>query len=88
VRTGTLRVGGLVVAQTPNPPLIAAAVAWVVALLADGGSTIEDVARAVFYVAFAAWAWEEFTQGVNWFRRTLGAGGLVLAVVSIAVALG
>ncbi|CAN5253904.1 hypothetical protein BH24ACT23_BH24ACT23_10820 [soil metagenome] len=88
MRAGSLRVGGLVVAQTPNPPLIAAAIAWIVALLADGGSTLEHVSRAVFYVALTAWAWEEFTQGVNWFRRTLGAGGLVLAVVSIAVALG
>ena len=67
--------------QAPNGPLIVALVAWVVATLSRGD--VRDVSRAVFLVALAVWAWEELSDGVNWFRRLLGAGGLVLVVVGI-----
>ena len=73
-------------AQFPNAPLIAAGGAWLVGELTDG--SVHAYARAAFYAALAAWAWEELTGGANWFRRALGAGGLVYVVVKVGVALG
>lgn len=87
LRRGEIEIGGLVVAQRPNPPLYAAAIGAVVSMLASDGSTLEAIASAIFYVAFSAWAWEELAQGVNWFRRLLGGAGLVLVAVSLAVTL-
>lgn len=72
--------------QAPNLPLALALGAWVVATLTDG--SVHDYARATFYVALAAWAWEELTGGVNLFRRVVGAAGLVYVVVKVAEALG
>jgi hypothetical protein len=63
------------IAQLPNPPLIVACAGWGIASVAEG--TPRDLARAAFYVGFAAWAAEEAVAGVNWFRRALGAGALV-----------
>jgi hypothetical protein len=74
------------VAQFPNPPLIAALAAWVIAAVSDG--SLHAYARAAFYVFLAAWAWEELAAGVNWFRRALGAAGLVYVTAKVGVALG
>ena len=68
--------------QPPNAPLFAALAAWLVAALTSGD--VHDYARAAFYVALAAWAWQEAEDGVNWFRRALGAAGLILVIVRIA----
>jgi hypothetical protein len=73
-------------AQFPNPPLLAALGGWLVAALSTG--SVHDYARATFYAGLAAWAWEELAGGVNWFRRTLGAAGLVYVVVKLGAALG
>jgi hypothetical protein len=73
-------------AQFPNPPLLAALAGSLVAALTEG--TVHDYAHAVFYVGFAAWAWEELAAGVNWFRRALGVVGLVYVVVRVATELG
>ncbi len=82
MRYPSLKVRGVTVAQFPNPPLIvallAAAVSWVA-----GDGFIYEVARAVFYVALTAWAWEEAAHGVNVFRKTLGVGGLIYVVVAL-----
>jgi hypothetical protein len=72
--------------QVPNPPLLAALVGWLVADLTHG--SVHAYARAVFYVGLAAWAWLELEDGANWFRRVLGAAGLVYVVVKVGVALG
>jgi len=72
-------------AQFPNPPLIVALVAWVVAALTSG--SVHDYARAAFYAGLAAWAWLELTDGVNLFRRVLGAAGFVYVVISVGGAL-
>jgi hypothetical protein len=72
--------------QVPNPPLIAALVAWLVAALTHG--SVHSYARAAFYVGLAAWAWEELADGANWARRVLGAAGLVYVVVKVGLALG
>jgi hypothetical protein len=69
---------GFVIAQFPNPPLIAAIAAGTVSRLASG-----DLARAaavVGDVALLVWAVEEITDGANWFRRLLGVGGAALAL--------
>ncbi len=72
--------------QVPNPPLLAALVAWLVAALTHG--SVHAYARAAFYVALAAWAWEELSDGANWARRVLGAVALVYVVIKIGAALG
>jgi hypothetical protein len=77
-----------VVGQFPNLPLWAALGALVVSGLASGGSTLDDVARAVFFVALGAWAYLEASQGVNGFRRALGVVVLALVVVGVARAIG
>jgi hypothetical protein len=70
------------VAQLPNAPLLAALAAWVVAALTH--DSVHSYARAAFYVGLAAWAWGELSDGANWFRRALGAAGLVYVVIKVA----
>ena len=72
-------------AQFPNTPLLVALGSWLVAALTDG--SVHRLARAAFYTALAAWAWEELATGVNWVRRALGCAGLVYVVVKIGEAL-
>lgn len=72
--------------QFPNPPLLVALGAWLLALLTKG--SVHSYARAAFYAGLAAWAWEELAAGANWARRVLGAGGLVYVVVKLGIALG
>jgi hypothetical protein len=73
-------------AQFPNGPLLAALGAWVVATLTDG--SLHYYARAMFYAALAAWAWDELARGTNWVRRALGVAGFVYVVVKVGAALG
>ncbi len=82
------KIRGYVIGQSPNPPLWIAFAAFVVARLTDAGATVNDVARAVFYVALTVWAYEEAANGVNGFRRALGAVALALIVATVARALG
>ncbi len=70
--------------QWPNPPLWAALAAAAVSQVSGGW--LYAYARAVFYAGLAAWAYLELTEGVNWFRRLLGAAFLAYAVVRIATA--
>jgi len=70
------------IAQFPNPPLLFAFAGWVLATVAGGDA--HDVGRAVFVLGLGAWAWGEALDGVNRFRRLLGAGALVWLVVSLA----
>ena len=71
--------------QPPNAPLWIALAAWLLAAPTDG--SVHAYARATFYAALAAWAWLELTDGTNWFRRLLGAAGLVYVVGRVADAL-
>lgn len=73
-------------AQFPNAPLLVAAGGWAVAAATD--DQVHAYARAVFYAGLTAWAWEELTDGANWFRRSLGAAGLVYVVAKVGQALG
>ena len=79
----SVQVFGVTVAQFPNPPLIVALIAAGVSWVAGDGSVYE-LARAVFYVALAVWAWEEAVRGVNLFRKALGVGGLIYVVIGVA----
>jgi hypothetical protein len=79
-----LKIRGYTFGQFPNPPLWIALAALLLSRLADEGSTLDDAARAVFYVALAIWAYEEAASGVNGFRRALGAVALVLIVIAVA----
>lgn len=81
-----LKIRGYVVGQSPNPPLWAALVALLVALLTGGA--VHDVALAAFYVALTVWAYEEAARGVNGFRRSLGTVALLLIVAAVARAVG
>ena len=69
-------------AQFPNAPLGASLAASVVAAVTDGDA--HDVAHAAARVLLAVWAYEELAGGVNWFRRGLGAAGLVYVVAALA----
>jgi hypothetical protein len=59
------------VVQFPNLPLALAFAAGEVARHTRG--SVHASALAVSYLAMAVWAWLELTEGVNWFRRLLGA---------------
>jgi hypothetical protein len=69
------------IAQFPNPPLLVALAGW--GLAAVAGGVAHDIGRAVFTIGLAVWALEEAVSGVNWFRRLLGLGALVLIVVGL-----
>jgi len=71
--------------QWPNPPLWAALVAMVVSRLASG--LAGSIAEAVFYLAIGAWAYLEIAEGVNWFRRLLGAGVAAYLAVRLGMQL-
>jgi hypothetical protein len=83
-----LKIRGYTVVEFPNPPLWVALAALLVARLADDGSVIDDLARAISYVALTVWAYEEAANGVNGFRKALGIAALVLIVVAVARAVG
>ena len=73
---------GFILWQFPNPPLILALAALVAGWLTSG--TAHSVARALFVVGFAVFAWLELFDGVNWFRRLIGAGGIAYLNVMLA----
>jgi hypothetical protein len=63
--------GKIVLAQTPNLPLIV----WIVASLLKIVVTTGKINLGLDLIAFGSlftWAWEELFQGVNYFRRALG----------------
>jgi len=75
------------IAQFPNPPLLLALAGSLMARLVESGA-VHDWARATNEVGIAAWAWLELADGVNWFRRLLGFGGLIWLVAKLAAQLG
>src|SRR4051794_28357720 len=74
------------VLQLPNTPLLIALAALLIAAVTH--SSLHAYARAAFYAALAAWAWEELAAGVSWARRVLGAAGLFFVVLRLGAALG
>ena len=70
------------IAQFPNPPLIIALVAFALRWITPESWT--NALAAIGYVFLGVWAYRELAEGVNAFRRLLGAAGLVYVVVLIA----
>jgi hypothetical protein len=70
-----------VLVQLPNAPLIVGLVAGAAAAATARG-TVHDVAVVVATLGVAVWAVQELLQGVNWFRRLLGAAMLAYLVVT------
>ena len=73
--------GNIVLAQTPNLPLIV----WIIATLLNLISTTDNIHTGVDALAFGSlftWAWQELFQGVNYFRRSLGLVVLLGAIAS------
>jgi hypothetical protein len=70
-----------VLVQLPNAPLLVALAATVASRATDG--LAHDLARAVAGAGLAIWALLEVLQGVNWFRRLLGAAFLTLLAVRL-----
>lgn len=73
--------GNIVLAQTPNLPIIV----WIVATLLNLISTTDNIHTGLDALAFGSlftWAWQELFQGVNYFRRALGLVVLLGAIAS------
>ena len=70
--------GSIVVAQSPNLPLIAFVVAKIIQKPSSG--IAEQVFSALAFGALFTWAWLEIFQGSNAFRRILGVVVMVAAV--------
>ncbi|MBK8295100.1 MAG: hypothetical protein IPK93_10140 [Solirubrobacterales bacterium] len=79
----SLKVRGYTVAQFPNAPLAIAILAAVASRFFDEGSVAHGLSRAVFYAALTIWAYMELADGVNLFRRVLGALGIAFVLISI-----
>ncbi len=72
------------VAQVPNLPLVLALIAVVAGHIFTEGSTAWGISRAVFFAGLTIWAYLELAEGVNGFRRVLGAGGLAWVVWTLS----
>jgi len=72
--------GNIVLAQTPNLPLIVWGVASLLQLIFTTGKVHIGLELLTFGALFT-WAWLELFDGVNYFRRTLG---LLVLIVAIA----
>jgi hypothetical protein len=70
-----------VLVQLPNAPLWVGLGGSAVAAVTDDG-VVHDGARIAGTTGLAVWAVLELAQGVNWFRRALGAAFLMYLVVS------
>ena len=70
------------VAQFPNLPLSIALLAGAAGHFLGGGA--HAYAASVSSLALTIWAYEELVHGVNWFRRLLGVGFLILLIVHVA----
>lgn len=73
--------GNLAIAHKPNPPILIWATAALLQLVVPAGN-LHIGLEAVAFGALFTWGWLELTQGVNYFRRTLGLAALICAVAS------
>ncbi|QSJ20717.1 hypothetical protein JYQ62_09700 [Nostoc sp. UHCC 0702] len=68
--------GNIVIAETPNLPLIVWIVTSLLALIFTTGK-INTVLEVLANGSLFTWAWLELFDGVNYFRRSLGLAVLV-----------
>ena len=72
----------IVIAQWPNAPLWVALAAWAVRAIFHPSGPLGTIVLGVGAIALAIWAVDEIARGVCPWRRILGAGVLVGAVVA------
>jgi hypothetical protein len=70
------------IVQFPNLPLIIAFLASQAGRVV--GASEHPYATSISYLAMTIWAYEEFVEGVNWFRHLLGFAYLVIMVMRVA----
>jgi hypothetical protein len=73
------------IVQFPNLPLIIAFLAGEAGRWVQG--TEHTYTASASYLAMTIWAYEELTNGVNWFRHLLGAAYAIIMVTRVAHAL-
>ncbi|MBC1241998.1 hypothetical protein VF14_15350 [Nostoc linckia z18] len=73
--------GNIVIAQTPNPPLILWVVASLLSLVFTTGK-INAVLDVLANGSLFTWAWLELFDGVNYFRRGLGLAVFIAIIAS------
>jgi len=73
--------GNIVLAQTPNLLIIIGITASLLKIVFPTGQLNVGLDLIAFGTLFT-WAWEELFQGVNYFRRALGALALLGLIVS------
>lgn len=78
--------GKVVIFQTPNIPIIIAAVAWVFAYFIHQ-QPFHMALSILFYIGLTVWAVMEIGRGVNFFRRGLGLIVLLYIIGSLAIML-
>lgn len=90
-RSSLVRLGALEfpkrfpIVQFPNPPLAVGLLAGFATDFTNG--TTERYLQSISYLALAVWAYQELTEGVNWFRRLLGLVFVVVLVIRVARAI-
>lgn len=73
--------GRVVIAQTPNLPLIGWMIFTILNLLwSSNQPQIHALFGTLSFGFIFTWAWLELTDGVNYFRRTLGLIVIIIAV--------
>ena len=72
--------GERVIAQRPNPPIIAAFGLWALARVSSGD--ISDVLSVISAFFFIAWGLMEVFWGVNYWRKSLGAVVIVITLIT------
>lgn len=76
--------GNIVVAQKPNLPLVVGLAATGLKFLVPTSGNLATGADLIAFGFLFTWAWMELSNGVNYFRRTLG---LIVLLGTIAVRL-
>lgn len=73
--------GKVVIAQPPNLPVLVGITATILTYLSPNAN-LSVISFAIAYGALFTWAWQEFFDGVNYFRRALGLIALIGLVAS------
>jgi hypothetical protein len=71
----------MVIFQKPNKHLWAMIIAWPISFITYG--IVHAIAYSLFVTIGIIWAYEEITQGVNWFRKLLGWSVLIIFIANI-----
>ena len=74
--------GKVVVGQRPNVYIYV----WIVSRVGEKlmhGATVQNILWWIGTLSLIIWAWLELSDGVNYFRRTLGLIILILLIVSV-----